>query len=70
MGKCDVSSYDFDLALLVLRSTPLGPDLPSLAELLQGRKTTLLTHIPKTPASEDVQKSSSRVRQLQQNSSI
>ena len=27
MHKCDVSGYDFDLALLVLRSTPLGPDL-------------------------------------------
>ena len=38
--------------------TPLGPDIPSPAELLQGRKfkTTLPTYIPKTPASKDVQK--------------
>ena len=58
MSKCDASGYDFDLALLVLRSTPLGPDIPSPAELLQGRKfkTTLPTYIPKPPASEDVQK--------------
>ena len=38
MHKCDASGYDFDLALLVLRSTPLGTDLPSPAELLQQRR--------------------------------
>ena len=48
MQKCDVSGYDVDLALLVLRSTPLSADLPSPAELLHGRKfrTTLPTHAP------------------------
>ena len=43
MHKCDASGYDFDLALLVLRSTPLGPDLPSPAELLKER---CLTYVP------------------------
>ena len=38
MHKCDVSGYDFDLALLVVHSTPLGPDMPSPAELLHGRR--------------------------------
>ena len=53
MHKCDVSGYDFDLALLVLRSTPLGSDLPSPTELLQGRRfrTTLPTYIPDPPNS-------------------
>ncbi len=48
MQKCDISNYDFDLALLVLRSTPLGADLPSPAELLQQRRfrTTLPTYVP------------------------
>ena len=48
MHKCDASGYDFDLALLVLRSTPLGPDLPSPAELLQERcfRTTLPRYVP------------------------
>ena len=56
MSKCDVSSFDFDLALLVLRSTPLGPDLPSPAELLQQRKfrTTLPTYVHNPPSSSDV----------------
>ena len=58
MWKCDVSGYDLDLALLVLRSTPLAADLPSPAELLQGRKfrTTLPTHVPNPQNSESVQK--------------
>ena len=57
MSKCDISDYDFDLALLVLRSTPLGADLPSPAELLQGRRfrTTLPTFVPNPPNSKDVQ---------------
>ena len=56
MHKCDVSRYDFYLALLVLRSTPLGPDLPSPAELLQERRfrTTLPTYVPDPPNSESV----------------
>ena len=58
MKKCEVSGYDFDLALLVLRSTPLGSDLPSPAELLQGRRfrTTLPTYVPNPPTSEQVQR--------------
>jgi transposase InsO family protein len=54
MHKCDASGYDFDLALLVLRSTPLGPDMPSPAELLQQRRfrTTLPTYVPDPPMSE------------------
>ena len=56
MDKCDISGFDFDLALLVLRSTPLGPDLPSPAELLQQRRfrTTLPTHVPDPPSSAEV----------------
>ncbi len=38
MYKCDASGYDFDLAMLALRSTPLTADLPSPAELLQQRQ--------------------------------
>ena len=43
VSKCDVSGYDCDLALLVLYSILLGPDMPSPTELLQQRKfrTTL-----------------------------
>ena len=43
VSKCDVSAYDCDLALLILRSILLGPDMPSPTELLQQRKfrTTL-----------------------------
>ena len=57
MSKCDISNYDFNLALLVLRSTPLGHDLPSPAELLQSRRfrTTLPTFVPNPPGSEKVQ---------------
>ena len=57
MHKCDVSGYDFDLALLVMRSTPLGPDMPSPAELLHGRRfrTTLPTHVPNPPNSMNIQ---------------
>ena len=57
MGKCDISNYDFDLALLVLRSTPLGADLPSPAELLQQRRfrTTLPTFVSSPPNAKDVQ---------------
>ena len=57
MSKCDISGFDFDLALLVLRSTPLGPALPSPAELLQQRRfrTTLPTFVPNPPDSEYVQ---------------
>ena len=66
MQKCDVSGYDFDLALLVLRSTPLGPDLPSPAELLQERRfrTTLPTYVPDPRTSESV---SQRLRERQVN---
>ena len=48
MYKCDASGYDFDLAMLVLRSTPLDADLPSPAELLQQRRfrTTLPVYVP------------------------
>ena len=54
MHKCDVSGYDLDLALLVLRSTPLGSDMPSPAELLQQRRfrTTLPTYVPDPPMSQ------------------
>ena len=38
MYKCDYSGQDVDLALLSLRSTPLDGNLPSPAELLNGRK--------------------------------
>ena len=58
MKKCDVSGFDFDLALLVLRSTPLSADIPSPAELLQGRRfrTTLPTYVPSSQISEEIQK--------------
>ena len=48
MEKCDLSGYDFNLALLALRSTPLTSELPSPAELMQGRRfrTTLPTYVP------------------------
>ena len=48
MYKCGASGYDFDLAMLVLRSTPLDTDLPSPSELLQQRRfrTTLPTYVP------------------------
>ena len=57
MSKCDLSNYDFNLALLVLRSTPLGADLPSPAELLQQRRfrKTLPTFVPNPPDSKEVQ---------------
>ena len=57
MKKCEVSGFDFDLALLILRSTPLGPNLPSPAELLQQRRfrTTLPTYVPDPPSSADIQ---------------
>ena len=57
MSKCDISKYDFNLALLVLRSTPLGTDLPSPAELLQRRRfrTTLPTFVPSPPNAKEVQ---------------
>ena len=57
MHKCDASGYDFDLAMLVLRSTPLGPDMPSPAELLQQRRfrTRLPTYVPDPPTSEKIQ---------------
>ena len=38
MYKCDHSGQDIELALLSLRSTPLDSNLPSPAELLNGRK--------------------------------
>ena len=58
MHKCDVSGYDFDLALLALRSTPLGPSLPSPTELLHGRRfrTTLPTYVPDPPNSRLIRK--------------
>ena len=34
MDKCESSGYDFDLALLTLRATPLTSELPSPADLL------------------------------------
>ena len=57
MAKCYIGKYDFDLALLVLRSTPLGTDLPSPAELLQQRRfrTTLPVHVPNPPNAKEVQ---------------
>ena len=56
MSKCDISNYDFDLALLVLRSTPLGTDLPSPAELLQQRRfrTTLPVYVANPPNAKEV----------------
>ena len=56
MKKCDKSGYDFDLALLALRSTPLDSHLPSPAELLHGRRfrTTLPTIISDPPQSKEV----------------
>ena len=44
MRKCDAGGYDFDLAMLALRATPLDSHLPSPAELLNGRK--LRTRVP------------------------
>ena len=44
MRKCDAGGYDFDLAMLALRATPLDSHLPSPAELLSGRK--LRTRVP------------------------
>ena len=38
MSKCEASGYDFDLALIVLLSTPLVPDFPSPAEVLIAKK--------------------------------
>ena len=57
MSKCDISKYDFDLALLVLRSTPRGTDLPSPAEFLQQRRfrTTLPTFVPNPRNAREVQ---------------
>ena len=48
MKKCDAGGYDFDLAVLALRATPLDSHLPSPAELLNGHKlrTTVPTVIP------------------------
>ena len=56
MKKCDVSGYDFDLAMLALRCTPLDSHLHSLAELLHGRRfrTTLPTILPDPPQSKRV----------------
>ena len=56
MHKCDASGYDFELAMLVLRATPLGSDMPSPAELLQQRRfrTTLPTYVPDPPLSDIV----------------
>ncbi len=64
MYKCDVSGYDFDLAMLVLRSTPLDSELPSPAELLQQRKfrTTLPVHVPDPKLTKVIQE---RLREKQ-----
>ena len=58
MYKCDASGYDFDLAMLVVRSTPLNTDLPSPAELLHGRRfrTTLPTYVPDPQLTEVIRK--------------
>ncbi len=49
MRKCDAGGYEFDMAMLALRATPLDSHLPSPAELLCGRKlrTRVPTIIPK-----------------------
>ena len=59
MKKCDAGGYDFDLAMLTMRATPLDHHLPSPAELLNGRKyrTTL-------PSIEKHGHEKSEVRQL------
>ena len=56
MRKCDASGYDFDLAMLTLRATPLDHNLPSPAELLNGRKfrTTLPSTREQRPGTSDV----------------
>ena len=58
MHKCDRGGFDFDLALLVLRSTPLSSDLPSPAELLQQRRfrTTLPVHVSDPTMSDSVRR--------------
>jgi hypothetical protein len=57
MKKCDRSGFDFDLAMLALRSTPLDSHLPSPAELLNGRKfrTTVPMIVSDSPGSHVVQ---------------
>ena len=57
MHKCNVGGWDFDKAMLVLRSTPLDAKLPSPAELLQQRKfrTSLPMIIPNPSTSDEVQ---------------
>ena len=57
MRKCEASGYDFDLALLALRSTPLDSNLPSPAELLSGRRfrTTLPAVFHRGSGSSEVQ---------------
>ena len=59
MKKCDAGGYDFDLAMLTMRATPLDHNLPSPAELLNGRKyrTTL-------PSIAKYRRETSDVRQL------
>ena len=56
MKKCDVSGYDFDLAMLALRCTPLDSHLPSPVELLHGRRfrTTIPTVVKDPPQSSIV----------------
>jgi hypothetical protein len=56
MKKCDNSGYDFDLAMLALRCTPLDSHLPSPVELLHGRRfrTTIPTVIKDPPQSSRV----------------
>ena len=55
MYKCDHSGQDIDLALLSLRSTPLDGNLPSPAELLNGRKyrTTMPSVNQSIPSTDD-----------------
>ena len=58
MHKCAVGGWDFDKAMLVLRSTPIDAHLPSPAELLQQRKfrSSLPVVIPNPETSEEVQR--------------
>ena len=54
--KCRETKEDIDLALLALRTTPLSSNIPSVAELLNGRvfKSTLPSNIQPSKNSEEV----------------
>ncbi len=61
--KCRETGLDPHLALLNYRATPLGPNLPSPAELLLGRKvkTLLLSRPP--PTSSDTREALTKIKE-------